>query len=118
MMCTRLFSNEKFMQFLHLLFIIKTSLYIHSIYAFYTHCRVCIKIKFKIGFSVYSFCTTLKTPTAFYVHIIMSTKRIILKHFRQFVQSDWFLPVFISHDKDTASGLRIDPFKHRVLFSY
>ena len=42
----------------------------------------------------------------------------ILKHLRQFVQSDWFLPVFISHDKDTASGRRIDPFKRRVLFSY
>ena len=28
----------------------------------------------------------------------------ILKHLRQFVQSDWFLPVFISHDRDTASG--------------
>ena len=28
----------------------------------------------------------------------------ILKHSRQFVQSDWFLPpVFISHDKGTAS---------------
>ena len=27
---------------------------------------------------------------------------LILKHLRQFVQSDWFLPVFISHDKDTA----------------
>ena len=26
----------------------------------------------------------------------------ILKHLRQFVQSDWFLPMFISHDKDTA----------------
>ena len=26
----------------------------------------------------------------------------ILKHFRQFVQSDWFLPGFISHDKDTV----------------
>ena len=42
----------------------------------------------------------------------------ILKHLRQFVQSDWFLPVFIPHDKDTTSGLRIDPFKRRVLFSY
>ena len=30
--------------------------------------------------------------------------RVILKHFRQFVQSDWFLPVFISHDK-RRSGL-------------
>ena len=40
----------------------------------------------------------------------------ILKHLRQLVQSDWFLPVFISHDKDTASGLRIDPLKCRVLF--
>ena len=29
---------------------------------------------------------------------------IILKHLRQFVQSDWFLPVFILHDKDTTSG--------------
>ena len=30
---------------------------------------------------------------------------IILKHLRKFVQSDWFLPVFISHDdRDTASG--------------
>ena len=28
--------------------------------------------------------------------------KVILKHLRQFVQSDWFLPVFISHDKDTA----------------
>ena len=28
----------------------------------------------------------------------------ILKHLRQFVKSDWFLPVFISHDKDTAGG--------------
>ena len=28
----------------------------------------------------------------------------IFKHFRQFVQSDWFLPMFISHDKDTVSG--------------
>ena len=36
------------------------------------------------------------------------------KHLRQFVQSDWFLPVFISHDKGT---LRIDPFKCRVLLS-
>ena len=27
-------------------------------------------------------------------------------------------PWFISHDKDTASGLRIDPFKSRGLFSY
>ena len=26
----------------------------------------------------------------------------ILKHLKQFVQSDWFLPVFIPHDKDTA----------------
>ena len=26
----------------------------------------------------------------------------ILKHLRQFVQSDWFLDVLISHDKDTA----------------
>ena len=26
----------------------------------------------------------------------------ILKHLRRFVQSDWFLPVFISRDKDTA----------------
>ena len=43
---------------------------------------------------------------------------LIHKHLRQFMQSDCFLPVFISHDKDTASGLRIDPFKRRVLFSY
>ena len=43
---------------------------------------------------------------------------VILKHLRQFVQSDWFLPMFISHDRDTASGARIDPFKRRVLFSY
>ena len=28
----------------------------------------------------------------------------ILKRLRQFVQSDWFLPVFISHDRDTASS--------------
>ena len=28
----------------------------------------------------------------------------ILKHLRQFVQSDWFLPVFLSHDKDTVGG--------------
>ena len=45
----------------------------------------------------------------------MWIKRGILKHLRQFVQSDWFLPVFISHDKDTASGLWIDPFKRRLL---
>ena len=42
----------------------------------------------------------------------------ILKHLRQFVQSDWFLPVFISHDKDTACDARIDPFERRGLFSY
>ena len=28
----------------------------------------------------------------------------ILKHLREFVQSDWFLPMFISHDRDTAHG--------------
>ena len=28
----------------------------------------------------------------------------ILKHLKEFVQSDWFLPVFISHDRDTARG--------------
>ena len=47
---------------------------------------------------------------------LFCTLTLILKHLRQFVQYDWFLPVCISHDKDTASGLRIDPFKHRVLF--
>ena len=26
----------------------------------------------------------------------------ILKHLREFVQSDWFLPMFISHDIDKA----------------
>ena len=26
--------------------------------------------------------------------------KVILKYLRQFVQSDWFLPIFISHDKD------------------
>ena len=31
-------------------------------------------------------------------------KVYILKHLREFVQSDWFLPVFISHDRDTACG--------------
>ena len=29
----------------------------------------------------------------------------ILKHLRQFVQSDWFLPVFISHDRDITLRL-------------
>ena len=51
---------------------------------------------------------------------------IILTHFREFVQSDWFLPVFISHDRDTAlfecfmrmHRPRIDPLERRVLFSY
>ena len=28
----------------------------------------------------------------------------ILKHLRQFAQSDWFLPVFISHDRNMARG--------------
>ena len=28
----------------------------------------------------------------------------MLKNLGQFVQSDWFLPEFISHDKDTADG--------------
>ena len=40
------------------------------------------------------------------VHILYATVDIalmrILKHLRQFVQSDWFLPVFISHDKRLA----------------
>ena len=38
----------------------------------------------------------------------------VLKHYRQFVQSDWFLAVF----KSRLAALRIDPFKRRVLFSY
>ena len=47
----------------------------------------------------------------------------ILKHLRQFVQSDWFLTVFISHDKDTAWNVCtthtpgwIDPLECRDLF--
>ena len=56
--------------------------------------------------------TSLKPPVS------IKLLKCILKHLRQFVQSDWFLPVFISHDKDTASSLQIDPFKRRVLFSY
>ena len=28
----------------------------------------------------------------------------ILKHFREFVQTDWFLPVFISLDRDMVHG--------------
>ena len=47
----------------------------------------------------------------------------ILKHLRQFVQSDWFLPVFISHDKDTAWNVCathapgwIDPLECRDLY--
>ena len=34
----------------------------------------------------------------------------ILKHLRQFVQSDWFLPVFISHDRDTARAVLLECF--------
>ena len=48
---------------------------------------------------------------------------IILKHLREFVQSDWFVPVFISDDRDTAGrtlGMfapgRIDPLECRDLF--
>ena len=41
----------------------------------------------------------------------------ILKHLRQFVQSDWFLTMFISHDKDTVNVIWIDPFQRRALFS-
>ena len=40
-----------------------------------------------------------------YCEIVVSIALLmILKHLRQFVQSDWFLPVFISHDRDTAGG--------------
>ena len=57
--------------------------------------------------------------TTYTIDTFMIVKRIwFLKHLRQFVHSDWFLPVFISHDKDTAAVPRIDPFKRRVLFSY
>ena len=54
---------------------------------------------------------------------------LILKHLREFVQSDWFLLVFISHEIDTARGSRrawnvftahtpgwIDPLECRDLF--
>ena len=49
--------------------------------------------------------------------------RQFLKHLRQFVQSDWFLHVFISHDKDKALNVCtthapgwIDPLECRDLF--
>ena len=47
----------------------------------------------------------------------------ILKYLREFVQSDWFLPMFISHDRDTAWNVCtmhtpgwIDPLECRDLF--
>ena len=56
-------------------------------------------------------------------HQINESLLMNLKHLRQFVQSDWFLPVFISHNKDTALNVCtthargwIDPLECRDLF--
>ena len=70
----------------------------------YSTCLLSIKSMFVItpwvrGNDKYLFCFSN------YVIQYMATILLgILKHLRQFVQSDWFLPVFISHDKDMASG--------------
>ena len=42
----------------------------------------------------------------------------ILKHLRQFAQSDWFLPVFISGIETRWAAPRIDPFERRGILSY
>ena len=49
----------------------------------------------------YMFCLRLHVIR---IHGCVELTKWILKHLREFVQSDWFLPVFISHYIDTARG--------------